>query len=86
MIAVMKTGIIKQRPKSTWCSFPGEGEEEVSNWASKKGKHSVVLVCSCSSRLGDDLTNHGEGRGHEEAASEYIRQHRVLLVRDQQPR
>ena len=30
-------------------------EEEVSDWVTKQGKHRIVVICSCPSRLGDDM-------------------------------
>jgi hypothetical protein len=64
----VKAGIIKLRPKSKRFSFPGDFEEEVSDWASKKGKRRIALICSCPSRLGDDTTTMVQV---EEAASEF---------------
>ena len=46
-------GVVRLRPKNKRVSLE-DFEEEVSDWASKPGKHRVVLICSCPSRLGDD--------------------------------
>ena len=64
----VKAGIIKLRPKSRRFCFPEDFEEEVSDWASKKGKRRIALICSCPSRLGDDMTIMAQV---EEAASEF---------------
>ena len=45
--------VVRLRPKNKRVSLE-DFEEEVSDWASKPGKHRVVLICSCPSRLGDD--------------------------------
>eukprot|EP01051_Picozoa_sp_SAG22_P005033 SAG22_NODE_288_length_12949_cov_163.316265_3_plen_112_part_00 len=59
---------IKKRPKNKRFSFPEDFEEEVSDWATKKGKLRIATICSCPSRLGDDLTVMEQV---EEAASEF---------------
>eukprot|EP01051_Picozoa_sp_SAG22_P022889 SAG22_NODE_5670_length_974_cov_2.330286_1_plen_263_part_10 len=64
----VQMGLIKTRPKSRRFSFPDDFEEEVADWASKAGKHRVAIICSCPSRLGDDLTIMEQV---EEAASEF---------------
>ena len=71
----VKVGVLKHRPKNRRFRFPEDFEEEVSDWAAKKGKHRVAIICSCPSRLGDDTT-----------ISVGVRQHRVLLVPRWQPR
>eukprot|EP01050_Picozoa_sp_SAG11_P026873 SAG11_NODE_6595_length_1281_cov_5.369712_1_plen_216_part_00 len=48
-------GVVKLRPKSRRVTLE-DFEEEVADWATRKGKHRVVIICSCPCRLGDDLT------------------------------
>ena len=66
----VKVGVLKHRPKNRRFRFPEDFEEEVSDWAAKKGKHRVAIICSCPSRLGDETAImeqvRGAGGGEEE--------------------
>ena len=59
----VKVGVLKHRPKNRRFRFPEDFEEEVSDWAAKKGKHRVAIICSCPSRLGDDTAIMEQVRG-----------------------